>query len=54
MANIIRSAKSGSDWTMNELLAYNIHVVDEDVATFFGHPNLPAPTVDPIILNNSD
>ncbi|KAK0221372.1 hypothetical protein IW262DRAFT_1373266 [Armillaria fumosa] len=54
MANIVRSAKSGSDWTVNELLAYNINVVDEDVATFFGLPNLPAPTVDPIILNNPD
>ncbi|KAF8965959.1 hypothetical protein BDZ97DRAFT_1729627 [Flammula alnicola] len=54
MANIIRSAKSGSDWTTNELRAYNIRIVDKDAATFFGHPNLPAPTVDPIILNNLD
>ncbi|KAK0450584.1 uncharacterized protein EV420DRAFT_1630611 [Desarmillaria tabescens] len=54
MANIIRSAKSGSNWTINELLAYNINVLDEDVATFLGHPNSPAPTVDPIILGNPD
>lgn len=24
MANIIRSPKSGSDWTVNDLIAYNI------------------------------
>ena len=50
MANINRSAKSGSDWTSNELLAYNIDVVVEDALTFFQMPNLPAPTVDPEIL----
>ena len=37
MAQIIRSAKSGSDWTSNELLAYNITVQRQDVVTFFGH-----------------
>ncbi|KAG7085784.1 hypothetical protein E1B28_003325 [Marasmius oreades] len=50
--NIICSAKSGGDWTQNELDAFNIHVVVEDMATFFGSPNLPAPTVDPIILTD--
>ena len=30
MANLIRSAKSGSDWTTNELLAYNISIVEQD------------------------
>ncbi|KIJ31389.1 hypothetical protein M422DRAFT_185989 [Sphaerobolus stellatus SS14] len=54
MANLIRSAKSGSDWTKNELFAFNIAVVNQDVATFFGDPNLPASTIDPIILNNLD
>ena len=52
MANTIRSAKSGSDWTTNELVGFNITVVDDNVATFFGNPNLPASTVDPIIFNN--
>ena len=52
MANLIRSAKSGNEWTVYELLTYNFTVVDEDVATFFGNSNLPPPTVDPIILNN--
>ncbi|KZT20273.1 hypothetical protein NEOLEDRAFT_1165115 [Neolentinus lepideus HHB14362 ss-1] len=41
MANIIRSAKSGSDWTENDLEAYNIQVRLEDAATFFGKDNLP-------------
>ena len=50
MANIIRSPKHGSDWTENELRAYNIEVVPENVATFFGNPNLPPPTVSPAIL----
>ena len=50
MANINRSAKSGSDWTSNELLADNIDVIVEVAQTFFQMPNLPAPTVDPEIL----
>jgi hypothetical protein len=41
MANLIRSAKSGSDWTTNEPLAYNISIVEQDERTFFGGP-LPA------------
>lgn len=42
MAQIIRSAKCGSDWTINELAAYNISVVPETIQEFFGTPNLPA------------
>jgi hypothetical protein len=37
MANLIRSAKPGSDWSTNELLAYNITVQRQDVISFFGH-----------------
>ena len=51
MANLIRSAKSGSDWTRGDLDAYNIRVHVEDTATFFGIPDLPQPQVDPEILN---
>jgi hypothetical protein len=51
MANLIRFAKSGSDWTRGDLDAYNIHVHVEDTATFFGIPDLPQPQVDPEILN---
>ncbi|KAJ6471200.1 hypothetical protein DFH09DRAFT_1220454 [Mycena vulgaris] len=36
MANITRSAKSGNDWTENELAAYNIHFQDQNLQDFFG------------------
>ncbi|KIM72819.1 hypothetical protein PILCRDRAFT_737507 [Piloderma croceum F 1598] len=52
MANIVRSAKSGSDWTINEINAYNIIITLQDVATFFGHPILPHPSVHQVILDN--
>ena len=50
MANLIRSVKPGSDWTDSELRAYNIKAIPESVATFFGSPNLPPPTIGPAIL----
>lgn len=37
MADLIRSVKSGSDWSRNELLAYNIIVHCQDPINFFGH-----------------
>jgi hypothetical protein len=52
MANIIRSAKSGNDWTENELVAFNIRIDDLDAATFFNDADLPPPSVSPVILNN--
>ncbi|KAH9475528.1 hypothetical protein JR316_0012643 [Psilocybe cubensis] len=45
MANIIRSAKSGNEWTDNELEAYNINITFQDAPTFFGETPLPAPAV---------
>jgi hypothetical protein len=52
MANLIRSVKAGSDWTETELCAYNIEVISENVATFFGNVDLPSPTttIRPVIL----
>ncbi|KAI5983897.1 hypothetical protein EDD15DRAFT_2178197 [Pisolithus albus] len=41
MATITRNAKSSNDWTVNELDAYNISIVPEDCATFFGTDVLP-------------
>ena len=41
MANLIRFAKSGSDWTTNELAAYNISIIEQDQDAFFGGPLLP-------------
>lgn len=50
MANLSRSAKSGSDWTDNDLSAYNITIVSQDAATFFGQPALPQPALNPELL----
>jgi len=35
MANLIRLAKSGNEWSTNELMAYNIAIVERDQKTFF-------------------
>jgi len=43
MANIIRNAKSGRDWTINDLNAYNISIVRQNSAMFFGQAALPPP-----------
>ncbi|KZP20346.1 hypothetical protein FIBSPDRAFT_827148 [Athelia psychrophila] len=54
MAQIIRSAKSGSDWGTNELLAFNIRIEDKTDAQFFGQP-LPANVnISSIVLNHLD
>ena len=37
MVNLIPSAKSGSDWLTNELLAYNITIQPQDIVSFSGH-----------------
>ena len=54
MANLIRSAKSGSDWTRAELDAYNITISDQDAPNFFGLPTLPQPTIDQELLQIQD
>ena len=54
MANLIRSAKSGSVWTQAELDAYNITIVSENAATFFGLTVLPQPHIDQELLDNQD
>jgi hypothetical protein len=53
MASIIVSAKSGSDWTENELTAFNINIVGQDSAEFFGVSPLPEPSVPPAILTTT-
>jgi hypothetical protein len=56
MANLNRSAKSGSDWTTNDLLAYNIRVCSQSPAKFY---NQPLPTLaslsslDPNLLSST-
>ena len=54
MANIIRSAKSGSDWGTNELVGFNIEIVDVKLSSFFGMDQLPQPMVSQAILDNAE
>jgi hypothetical protein len=54
MANLIRSAKPGSDWTQCDLDAYNVHVIVQDAAAFFGIPFLPEPQVPAEILSTQE
>jgi len=44
MANLLRTAKSGSDWTRAELDAYNITIVPQTKTEFFGTNDFPDPT----------
>lgn len=51
MAGLTRSAKSGSDWTSNDLAAYNIIVHRQSAAEFFGcQPDTIPKTIDPDFL----
>ena len=44
-AELIQSTKSAFDWTRNNLgPAYDINMITDGVATFFGNPNLPVPS----------
>lgn len=52
MANLIRSAKSGSSWTLYELDSYNIHLERQEATEFFEVPVLPDPAVDPELLQH--
>jgi hypothetical protein len=54
MANLLRSAKSGSDWTTNELLAYNIHIHRQEALEFFGRELGPIDHFDPNLLSSAD
>jgi hypothetical protein len=58
MANITCVAKpgklnSGNDWTINDLVAYNMTIVPHTFAAFFGQPEhrlLQPPTLNPEFL----
>jgi hypothetical protein len=53
MAGRIRSARSGSDWTVSELDDYRIRIDEVDFQEFFEIVNdLPNPAVDDAILNH--
>ena len=50
MTSLNRISKSGSDWSIHDLDAYNIKIQLEDRATFFGDSNLPLPMIDEELL----
>jgi hypothetical protein len=51
MANFIRSAKSGRDWSASELMAYNISVSSVPADEFFPNPDPSLDHIDQAILN---
>ncbi|KAI9466679.1 hypothetical protein BJY52DRAFT_8378 [Lactarius psammicola] len=52
MADTILSAKSGRDWTENELIRLFIRVDSIDAATFFNTAQLPDPPISHVVLTN--
>ncbi|KAK0218864.1 hypothetical protein IW262DRAFT_1297989 [Armillaria fumosa] len=51
MANIIRSAKSGRDWSSSDLISYNITIRRLSSDDFFGYrPNTIPDAIDPAFL----
>jgi hypothetical protein len=56
MANLVRSAKSGSEWTTNDLLAYNITVSSQPPEIFYGQPLPPTENLnklDPYLISST-
>lgn len=54
MAGLVRSAKSGNEWSNADLRAYNITIETQDFGTFFGQP---VPVLQPselLALQNAD
>lgn len=52
MSHLIRSPKSASDWSNNELRAYHITVEEQDATSFFGIGKLPDPNCPQDFLRN--
>ena len=53
MANFVWSAKSGSDWSYNHLIAYNITILSLSPDEFSPTPDLHLNDIDPDILNST-
>jgi hypothetical protein len=53
MAKLLRVAKAGNSWSINELEAYNISIVEQEQTTFFEGP-LPAYTGPPAFLQHEN
>jgi hypothetical protein len=54
MANLIRSVKPGSDWSEDDLPAYNITVQPQDAVGFFGRELDSIDHLDPNLLSSTD
>ncbi|TDL20879.1 hypothetical protein BD410DRAFT_317814 [Rickenella mellea] len=54
MVNVTRSAKSGNDWTTQELIAYNIMVNRQDPLPFFGRKLLSIDHLDSNLFSTAD
>lgn len=52
MANVARSAKSASEWTNKELIAYNITIASISPDKFFPNPDPSLDHIDPAILSS--
>ncbi|KAI0770725.1 hypothetical protein C8Q74DRAFT_1277265 [Fomes fomentarius] len=54
MANLIRSAKSGSEWSENDSEVYNIDIQLKDTPTFYVVNNLPPSVQDQEVLTTQN
>lgn len=54
MVNLMRTSKSGNDWTPDDLLAYNIRIEHQDFRAFFGVTDLPQSCVENEVLTASN
>ena len=52
MSGLIRTPKSASDWSYNELEAYSITIKEQNIASFFGRDELPEPNCPEGFLRN--
>ena len=49
-----RPPKMGRKWTQDDILAYKIKVVHQDLRTFFAVTDLPPPNVEDDVLTSTD
>jgi hypothetical protein len=52
MSRLIRTPKSASDWTDNELDAYRVVIKEQTISSFFGTGELPEPNCPQDFLHN--
>jgi len=52
MSSLIRTPKSASDWTHNDLKSYHVTIEEQTAALFFGQAKLPEPNCPEGFLHN--